>query len=526
MQPMSKILLPFRAIGLLLTLTVAAPVAAGATFVPDLTQLPGAPQVEVPMHAVQKALLAIDQGKGAPLQFAVRIPMALSLADGIWDLPETDLARWRLKLHSPGAHSLHVHFSELRLPPDAELWFYDAAGTRVRGPWTQAHDTVAGPAATAVVLGETAVLELRAPASQRDAAAIGISDVFHGYTDLRTAGGPSAKAGACQRDVACSEGSTWSDQIRSVVLLQIGNFACSGQLLNNVRSDNTPFLLTARHCGITSANASSVVAYFNFQRPSCGGGSGDLADFVSGASFRRSSASADSTLTILASAPPAEFNAYLSGWDASGSAVSSGAGIHHPNADEKSISLFNTALRKQDNVCAAQTGGGGCELVVDAWEVDWSSGATEPGSSGSGLWDAGKRLVGVLSGGASECSGAVGNGEVDYYGRFEVAWNSGNFRLDLDPDNTGAVVLNGKNASGGSTTGSTTGGTTGSTTGSTAGGTTGNTTGGLLGGSGGDGDSGGGGGGAIAALWILAALWAVLGRDRRDHRVRPDSPNE
>jgi len=74
-------------------------------------------------------------------------------------------------------------------------------------------------------------------------------------------------------------------------------------------------------------------------------------------------------------------------------------------------------------------------------------GVTEPGSSGSPLYNSAGRFVGQLHGGPSAC-GATGNNLSDYYGRFSVSWTGGgtnSTRLSnwLDAGNTGAVTTNG-----------------------------------------------------------------------------------
>ena len=49
---------------------------------------------------------------------------------------------------------------------------------------------------------------------------------------------------------------------------------------------------------------------------------------------------------------------------------------------------------------------------------------TEPGSSGSPLFDQNQRIIGQLYG-AAACSGSVNNGAFDYYGRMDVSWGVG-----------------------------------------------------------------------------------------------------
>ena len=217
------------------------------------------------------------------------------------------------------------------------------------------------------------------------------------------------------------------------------NFICTGQLVNNFRQDSTPYFLTANHCGTTANNSSSVVLYWNLQRASCGSGDGNLSQTQSGSLFRASDATADFTLLQLNAAPSANFNAHYAGFDAGGSAPQSGVAIHHPQGDVKKISLYNTtSCSTSVNIDGRNT---------DAWAIRWAQGTTEVGSSGSGLFNQSRRLVGVLSGGDASCSNPGGT---DYFGRLVRAWQAGNtssgqLKAWLDPDNSGRVSLCGQN---------------------------------------------------------------------------------
>lgn len=440
---------------------MAGPALAATRPAPTPESLATVPVFQLPVLAVQQGLSQRDH-KSQPRQFAVSVPVQLGLANGLWDQPLPGQARWRLRLNSPGALSLHVHLDQLRLPPGAALWFYDERGSLVQGPLSADQQTADGRLATAIVWGDAAALELQVPVAQREAVALLINEVLHGYADPRDprASGSIAKAGAgaCERDFACPESAGWEEPGRSAVLLQIGSALCSGQLINNTRGDQIPWVLTARHCGINANNASTVVAYFNFQRSGCGSGSSSMSQSISGASFRRSDTASDSALIRLTQSPPASFRAFFSGWDASGTRPDSGVGIHHPEGAEKSISVFNTPAERMNGACAAGTPGN-CSLTVDSWEVYWNSGVTERGSSGSGLWNQNRQLVGVLSGGASDCNGASGNGEPDLYGRFEIALKNG-FAQDLDPTGSGTTQLSGLDSSTSTGGGTTTGGST------------------------------------------------------------------
>lgn len=450
----------------------------------------------VPLHVLPaealdrvRASLPPATNRG-PQRLAVSVPMTLGLTDGVWS-EEAGESVWRARLYSAGATLLIARLDRLELPAGAALTLRDVAGTTVQGPYTAEDVDADGALWTAMVPGEEALLELRVPISQRDEADLHLDTLGHGEFELRN-DGVSPKSGGCNVDVVCPQGDAWRNQIRSAVRLQIPSspgqvVLCSGQLVNNTAQDDTPYALTATHCGITSGNASGVVAYFNFQTSSCNGTpNGTLTQNQNGATRVFANARSDHTLILLSSAPSAAYNAYLSGFDAStGATPSSGVSIHHPSGDEKRISTFGAPASRNNGVCLGQLDLVGVCLgtVIDTFRVRWSSGVTEPGSSGGGLWNQSQRLVGVLSGGSSGCSNPGGD---DFFGRMDVAWSNG-LSAFLDPASTGARSIGGRDAtttstpSGGTTTG---GGTT----------TTNNSN---------TGSSGGGGGGAFGHAFVL-----------------------
>ena len=155
--------------------------------------------------------------------------------------------------------------------------------------------------------------------------------------------------------------------------------------------------------------------------------------------FRAARYDVDFALIELDEMPDSSFGVFYSGWDRSGIAPGGGAGIHQPEASVKTISFSSNTLATV-NSCIG-TGG-----TNTHWQVIWSAGVTEPGSSGSGFWDAATHLlVGTLSGGSSSCLNPTGP---DCYGKFSVAWAGGDSasnRLSdwLDPQNTGVTSVPG-----------------------------------------------------------------------------------
>ncbi|MCP4593964.1 MAG: trypsin-like serine protease, partial [bacterium] len=254
--------------------------------------------------------------------------------------------------------------------------------------------------------------------------------VGRGYRDFFGREQLPLKQGWCNIDVICPLGDDWRAEIRSVARISIGGMGlCSGTLLNNLGEDFRSFFLTANHCGITSGNASTVVAYWNYESPVCGELSGgSLSDTTSGATWRAGNYANDMSLIELNSNPDPSYNVYYSGWDARTSTwPQSGICIHQPRAEEKAISYTDIPLTTIDS--CIDTGG-----IQTHWKVEsWQEGTTEKGSSGSGLWDpATHMLVGYLSGGRAAC----GNHLSDCFGKIAVAWSTG-LSPWLDPNSTG-----------------------------------------------------------------------------------------
>lgn len=404
-----------------------------------------APMRRVSAEALARVLAALpaEEARG-PRHIAARIAMPLGLQDGRWTAEaDANGARdvWRLALRSPGASLLIVSFDRFELPEGAELRAF--AGDRVRGPYTGADRNRRGGLTLPFLPGEEMLLELRGPAGLRDRAVLDLDSLGHGMAPLNADGFPAPKSGSCNIDVACPQGDLWRDQIRSVVALQIpagGGLLftlCSGQLMNNTRQDKTPYVLTASHCGVSSFNDDNVVALFNFQTSSCGRTppNGSEGNSIEGARFLADHSLSDFSLLQLDRTPPASFNVYYSGFNASTTSTPQrGVAIHHPSGDEKRISCFSTPpVRQRLTLQGGQ--------VVESFRVRWSQGVTETGSSGGGLWNERRQFVGSLSGGDANCSNPNG---FDYFGRLDVAWVNG-LQPFLDPARTGRFEFCGAN---------------------------------------------------------------------------------
>ena len=470
------------------------------------------PRLQLDAGAV---VAAIADAQQQPRRFAVPRALAASTADGDWDEAQAGIARWRLRIASQDARSLSLRLHTLHLPADGELWIYAADGSDAQGPF-RAGD---GLRYTPIVRGGEAVIEARMPAEQRAQFAIAVAEVFHGFRELAPAvadksfSNTSGTSSSCNLDAACPQGDAWRDEIRSAVLVTIDNQTlCSGTLLNNTARDDRALVLTASHCGLDAANVANTYAYFNVQRTACGSGPyGAVTQNLAGKSLLASSASGgrtDFALFELRSRPPGTYNVRYAGWDAGGAVPLSGLGIHHPEGDDKKISVFSGASAAS-RVCVGGASAG-ClgGFYIDAWMVIWSQGTTEGGSSGSGLWNQDRRLVGTLSGGSTSCSNGTTYGS-DYYARLDVAWTAASttgvtLKSVLAPNGSTCLRLDGKDAGGSSAARCDSAGNALSSAPSS---------GGEVGASGDD--EGGGGGGASTPLLLLPLLLLGLRRRRR-----------
>ena len=377
-----------------------------------------------------------------PLEFAVPHKVAITPAThGTWEqLPEGRL--WRVRVVSASATDMNVGFSSFWLPKGATLHVSSESEDYFQGPYTAQDNKPHGQLWSPVVPGETVVVELFVPTEATESPQLVLGQVGAGFRDFfqKKPELNVPKAGACNVDVICPQGDPWRSEIRSVGVYTVGGvWTCTGTLVGNTANDFRNFFLTANHCGLSSGNAATMVVYWNFESPVCGQLSGgSLGQNQSGAIFRAARGDVDFALVELEDIPDPSFNVHYAGWDRSGTAPGGIAAIHHPSTDEKCISFSTTPLTTV-NSCI---GSGG---VNSHWWVQWSLGVTEPGSSGSGIWDsATHRYVGFLSGGPSACGAAE---LADCYGKFSVAWSgasSANRLSDwLDPIGTGAANIPG-----------------------------------------------------------------------------------
>jgi lysyl endopeptidase len=459
-------------------------------------RLEGVPAVK--LKTIDWAGLAVEDeardGKGTAYRIAAPNVVNLSAAtDGVWR-EAGDAREWLLKVDAADAFHLNFGFGRIALPEGASFSILDAAGGVALGPYTADTLPPGGALWTPLMQGSRAVLKLSVPRTAKAQVRLELTQISQGYRGFGFTNS-AARSGRCNTDVTCmAANDAWNVPRRSVAQLVIGGaFVCTGSLLNNTRRDRALILSTATHCEIYASNVSTVVAYFNYESATCrtpgsiasGNPLPRPSSSLTGATWLSASSSPFSStfpspsgpatdrtdwtlITLNTTANIASFNLHWAGWDRraaaaqcsmpsnTSSTVGLCASIHHPSGDEKRITFSETPLISAN-----------IDTSINAhWFVQWDLtppvlpniappvpnplpvSVTEGGSSGSPLYSPARRVVGVLSGGASLC-GASNSDMNDQYGKLSVAYTgallagSATFASILDPDNLGVEILNG-----------------------------------------------------------------------------------
>ncbi|MDF1673310.1 MAG: T9SS type A sorting domain-containing protein [Vicingaceae bacterium] len=381
--------------------------------------------------------IVTDQHKDIPWRFGIERSVSLNLNNsGIWEtLPNGDRV-WRLEINSPNALSINFNFNAFNIPNGATFFVFNKNQTL--GAFTSQNNKANNLFSTSPIKGDFAILEYYEPASVAGQGSIQVNSVIHGYRDFFKQLKAFGSSGNCNVNAICDT-SFWDFEIRSaVMLLTAGNTRfCSGALINNVPQDGTPFVLTANHCGAQSNN----IFMFNYQSPDCTNNiDGITTQTISGCTVRATDSPSDFALVELSSIPPSTYNVFYAGWSNINTPPTSATGIHHPAGDVKKISHDLNPLIESGYYSAG----------IDHWEVlDWNSGTTEGGSSGSPLYDQNHRIVGQLHGGDAACN----NDDFDFYGKFSYSWDTDpnttkQLKFWLDPNNTGTPIMNGYDPNG------------------------------------------------------------------------------
>jgi hypothetical protein len=369
-------------------------------------------------------------------------PALPSAADLAWVAVPGGVAA-QMAVTSPDAAALRVSLDLAGAPAGMEMVFSGSAdAAHLVGPIrvSDIPDRTA-PWWSPVTEGGTQTVEFFLPGAKdgRKLAlrAVGVSHLF---------AGPSSRfekrvqdigdAGSCNVDLPCS--SLVSDpafrNAASAVAQMVfndGNFVgiCTGTLVNDTDgSTQVPWLYGANHCfdneaapfktpAQMQAVASSLDTLWFFEASACNSGVPGAAyrEMPSGATFVYNNPTSDVLFLRLNGTPPA--GAFFAGWDPN--PISAGTSVvdaHHPEGDLKKVSRGSVLGFTTPDSPPESNG------VNQYIAIRWSSGTTEPGSSGSAIFTSNGSqysLRGGLWGGGASCTTP---NAADVFSRFDLAY--------------------------------------------------------------------------------------------------------
>lgn len=423
---------------------------------------------------IEAQMLKNRENHMKPLYFALERPVELvPEIHGSWEDVE-GYRVWRVHILSPEAHSMGLIFNEFLLEPGVKVFVYDPDQIHIKGAFTSGNNKSSGILPVGHIEGEELIIEMQVPSDMINWGCLRVESVSHAFLDVKQASGTAGCdpgefgcSQGCEIDVNCPDGVDWQLTKKSVVRLYTSRMYCTAVLINNTAYDGTPYLLTAEHCINKQAYADRSIFLFNYESPSCDGQNGPVHMSIAGCDTITVGEDLDFSLVKLSITPPDSFDVYYAGWDRSDFQTSGTSTIHHPWGDVKKISfdfeIPSIPLHPGDVPYTDLDD----YLYYSYWWIrEWDIGSTEGGSSGAPLFNAGKRLIGLLSGGVAKCGDSIGyDAETDriiydktynyddYYTRLRFAWDyygaeGPSLQPWLDPLGTGAISIGGYHPTG------------------------------------------------------------------------------
>lgn len=346
-------------------------------------------------------------GRGQRLSASGAAP--ISSRDLVWHPLDGGGRVARFRVSSDGAVGMRLAIDVDQPTTGAEMRFIESGPAgRVLGPigLGGAAGTRWGP----LTFGELVTVEVFMPPDTdlaREAFAIDL--VSRLDTSPLAAAKAIGDAGPCEFDVACYSLSSEAGFATNATALSVvtdshgSSSVCTATLMNTDPFSGTPYLLTAAYCVNDQAEASSLNTLWSFEATRCGSNvSQPTTQRTGGATLVARTGNEGISFLLMNDRPPS--GAKYSGWSPTNPAVGQSVmAVHHPQGDLKKISK------------------GSITAVDRSLSVRFTSGVTEGGSVGSGLFKDDQYLTGVLYAGLSACSNPTG---LDYYVPFSSIWST------------------------------------------------------------------------------------------------------
>ena len=314
------------------------------------------------------------------------------------------IVSWTTAIRSENASGLRLRL-EGSLPPSARAYIYGATG-EVHGPYSE-RELNGESFWTNTVYAEEVFLEVQllipAEAARANIRLASIAHIESPLFSVSRSGSQITPDGLeCFIDVTCVPTSefepiaTAGRAMAQLAFMKNGSaFVCSGGLLNNTRSDGTPYFLTANHCFDNQAVASTLEATWNYKTTSCEDPdvtpNRALFPRSLGSTLLATNTSSDFTFLRLSQGPPA--NAVFLGWDAlTNYAQAAGTKlyrVHHPQGATQFYARH--AVVTTSGTCSGQPRD---NFIYMTDEIGGAAG----GSSGSPIMLADLAVVGQLRG--------------------------------------------------------------------------------------------------------------------------------
>ena len=344
-------------------------------------------------------------------------------------------------IQAKDAQALALRLKDVNLPAGSVLFFLHPNSNEYLGPYTAEQLGAGGSLYSGFIMGSRLVMEVQIPKKLVDEFNMEIDGVDYGFDSQLIQDGRMmlsfGDALDCQVNVNCPSNTNWQDIRKSVCRITVvtdqAAYWCSGTLMNNTSADQTPYVLTAKHCYFNDSPQYDLWTFdFGFEADGCANpDSAPNFNTIFGSTLRAERTESDFILVELDAAVPDAYDVVYAGWDKTTALADTSVLIAHPVGDIKKISFdYDEAI-----VYPSDLDFGLFIAPADhLFELTFDLGIFEVGSSGGPMLNEHAQVVGQLTGGfANDC-----NSIITYYGRFNRSWADGSSASDrlsdwLDP---------------------------------------------------------------------------------------------